>query len=192
MQISQATFLDDVNDWLLHVTGISQDKLFRGFQSQEVLPADDDYIVYTPISQTRIGTNVATLHAENIDDDKNAPDVNQRLTRVDVQIDCYGDNAFDYASAIETFAGSLRCNEWLEQSNMALRVLYASNPMNGTLIDETAQFVPRWIVTLSVEIVSSVTDLIPWIEDANIDPNPEVIVDKSAVKIINVDVQYKE
>ena len=192
MQISQATFLDDVNDWLLYVTGISQGKLFRGFQSQEVLPSDNNYIIYTPISQTRIGTNVATLHAENIDDDKNAPDVNQRLTRVDVQIDCYGDNAFDYASAIETFAGSLRCNEWLEQSNMALRVLYASNPMNGTLIDETAQFVPRWIVTLSVEIVSSVTDLIPWIEDANIDPNPEVIVDKSAVKIINVDVQYKE
>ena len=192
MQINPTTFLDDVNDWLLHVTGISQDKLFRGFQSQEVLPADDDYIVYTPISQTRIGTNIATLHAENVDDDKNAPDVNQRLTRIDVQIDCYGENAFDYASAIETFAGSLRCNEWLEQSNMALRVLYANNPMNGTLIDETAQFVPRWIVTLSVEIVSSVTDLIPWIEDANIDPNPEIIVDKSAVKIINVDVQYKE
>lgn len=189
--IQTTTFLDDVNDWLMHVTEVSQARLFRGFQSQEVLPDDNDYIVYTPISQTRIGTNVATLNAVGVADKDNAPETNAKLTRVDVQIDCYGDNAFDYAHGIETYARSVRCNEWLQQNGMALRVLYASDQINGTMIDDTEQYVPRWIVTLSVEITLNVVEYIPWIEDVTVLPNPQEIIQRG-VKIINVDVQHKE
>lgn len=189
--IQTTTFLDDVNDWLMHVTEVSQARLFRGFQSQEVLPDDNDYIVYTPISQTRIGTNVATLNADGVADKDNAPETNAKLTRVDVQIDCYGDNAFDYAHGIETYARSVRCNEWLQQNGMALKVLYASDPINGTMIDDTEQYAPRWIVTLSVEITLNVVEYIPWIEDVTVLPNPQEIIQRG-VKIINVDVQHKE
>ena len=161
------------------MTGISQDRLFRGFQSQEVLPVDNDYIVYTPISQIRIGTNVETIDQGELDETKNATVTNAKLMRVDVQIDCYGDNSFDYAQGIETFARSARCNEWLNQSNMELRVLHASDPTNGTLIDETAQYVPRWITTLSVETTISVTDEIPWFNEVEIvindEPEPEPV-----------------
>ena len=180
--IQTTTFLDDVNDWLMHVTEVSQARLFRGFQSQEVLPDDNDYIVYTPISQTRIGTNVATLNADGVADKDNAPETNAKLTRVDVQIDCYGDNAFDYAHAIETYARSARCNDWLQQNGMALRVLYASDPINGTMIDETAQYVPRWITTLSVEVTVSITEQVPWFEEIDIvindEPQPEPVKPK--------------
>ena len=48
MQIDTAPdFMADVYDLLYYVTGNSQ--IFRGNQSREVLPKDNDYIIYTPI-----------------------------------------------------------------------------------------------------------------------------------------------
>jgi hypothetical protein len=65
---------------------------------------------------------------------------------------------------------------------MVLRVLYASDPINGTMIDETAQYVPRWITTLSVEVTVSVTEQVPWFEEIDIvindEPQPEPVKPK--------------
>ena len=77
-------FMTEVNDLLMYITGIPQERLFRGNQSREVLPRENDYIVYTPISQKRIGTNVAVLHAENVPDNENAPNTDTKLLQVDV------------------------------------------------------------------------------------------------------------
>lgn len=185
-------FMTEVNDFLMYVTGIPQSRLFRGNQSREVLPRENDYIVYTPISQTRIGTNVAVLHAENVADDKNAPNTDTKLLQVDVQVDCYGSKAFAYAEGIETFAGSLRCNEWLQQSKMGMRVLYASNPIDATLVDDTRQYISRWVVTLSVEFEVSTTDLIPWIETVTVIPNPMSPNNPPGTKLKNIDINFKE
>jgi hypothetical protein len=185
-------FMTEVNDFLMYVTGIPQTRLFRGNQSREVLPRENDYIVYTPISQARIGTNVAVLHAENVADDKNAPDTDSKLLQVDVQVDCYGSKAFAYAEGIETFAGSGRCNDWLKQSKMGMRVLYASNPIDATLVDDTRQYIPRWVVTLSIEITVSTTDPIPWIETVTVIPNPMSPNNPPGTKLKNIDINFKE
>lgn len=199
---SVVDFMTEVNDFLMYVTGIPQARLFRGNQSRAVLPRENDYIVYTPISQKRIGTNVAVLHAEDVADDKNAPNTDTKLLQVDVQVDCYGSKAFAYAEGIETFAGAFRCNEWLQQSKMGMRVLYASDPIDATLVDDTRQYVPRWIVTLSIEFEVSVTDSIPWIEDVVVVPNPQAdlpppgpddppYTEPDGTKLKNVDIEYK-
>ena len=198
MQINTYTdYMTEVYDWLQFVTGIADGRIFRGNQSREVLPADNNYVVYTPITQKRIGTNIAILHAENVDADKNAPSSDEKLLQIDLQVDCYGDNAFSYAEGIETFARSLRCNEWLRQSDMGMRVLYASDPMDGTMIDDTEQYVTRWIVTLSICIMVSNTDLIPWIEDVQVNVIPKqedtpspTPSEQTGDKLINVDVVY--
>ena len=195
-------FMTEVNDVLMYITGIPQERLFRGNQSREVLPRENYYIVYTPISQKRRGTNVAVLHAENVPDNENAPNTDTKLLQVDVQVDCYGSKAFAYAEGIETFAGALRCNEWLQQSKMGMRVLYASDPIDATLVDDTRHYVPRWIVTLSIEFEVSVTDKIPWIEDVVVVPNPQAdlpppgpddppYTEPDGTKLKNVDIEYK-
>ena len=195
-------FMTEVNDLLMYITGIPQERLFRGNQSREVLPRENDYIVYTPITQKRIGTNVAVLHAENVPDNENAPNTDTKLLQVDVQVDCYGKNAFAYAEGIETFSMAYRCNEWLKQSKMQMRVLCASEPLNATLVDDTRQYVPRWIVTLNIAIEVSVTDNIPWIEDVVVIPNPQADLPPPApddppykepdgTKLKNVDIEYK-
>lgn len=193
MQIlTEADFMAEVNDLIMYVTGLPKEKVFRGNQSREVLPKDNIFCIYTPITRTRIGTNVAELHAENVLPQNNAPEVDTCLVKVDLQIDFYGHTASRYAQAFETFSRAYRCNQWLQQSKMGIRVLHASDPMDGTMISDTRQYIPRWIVTLSINFESAVSDDIPWIEDATVLPNP---VDPdglvSGVKLKNIDIMYK-
>lgn len=165
---SYPDYMTEVYDLLAYITNIGDGRIFRGYQSREVLPADNDYIVYTPITSTRHGTNIATLHAKGVEPDSNAPDTDQKLLQIDLQIDCYGHNAFAYAQGIETFAHAGRCNEWLKQNKMGMHVLYANDPFNATIVDDTHQYVTRWTVTLAILTVVSVTDDIPWVEDLSI------------------------
>jgi hypothetical protein len=189
-------FMGDVYDLLQYVTGIDSNRIIRGNQSREVLPKDNDYIVYTPITQKRIGTNIAILHAEEVEPTDNAPEQNSKLLQIDLQIDCYGDKAFAYAEGLETFAGSGRCNDWLIQNGAGIRVLYASDPIDGTMIDDTRQYITRWIVTLSICLTVSTTDSIPWIEEVevNVIPNeedsPVPPIEQVGAKMINIDVVY--
>lgn len=195
MQIDVAPdFMADVYDLLYYVTGNSQ--IFRGNQSREVLPKDNDYVIYTPITQKRIGTNIATLHAEDVEPADNAPEQNSKLLQIDLQVDCYGDKSFAYAEGLETFAGSGRCNDWLAQNGAGIRVLYASDPMDGTLVDDTRQYVTRWIVTLSICLTVSNTDSIPWIEEVEVNVAPKAEdspippSQQKGDKLINIDVVY--
>lgn len=187
-------FMADVYDLLYYVTGNSQ--IFRGNQSREVLPKDNDYIIYTPITQKRIGTNIATLHAEDAEPTDNAPEQNSKLLQINLQVDCYGDKSFAYAEGLETFAGSGRCNDWLVQNGAGIRVLYASDPMDGTLVDDTRQYVTRWIVTLSICLTVSNTDSIPWVEEVEVnvvpkaEDSPVPPSQQKGDKLINIDVVY--
>lgn len=187
-------FMGEVYDLIQYVTGNSN--IIRGNQSREVLPKDNDYIVYTPITQKRIGTNIAMLHAEEVEPTDNAPEQNSKLLQIDLQVDCYGDKSFAYAEGLETFAGSGRCNDWLIQNGAGIRVLYASDPIDGTMIDDTRQYITRWIVTLSICLTVSNTDLIPWIEEVevNVIPNeedsPVPSIEQVGAKLINIDVVY--
>jgi hypothetical protein len=189
-------FMGEVYDLLQYVTGIDSNRIIRGNQSREVLPKDNDYIVYTPITQKRIGTNIAMLHAEEVEPTDNAPEQNSKLLQIDLQIDCYGDKSFAYAEGLETFAGSGRCNDWLIQNGAGIRVLYASDPIDGTMIDDTRQYITRWIVTLSICLTVSTTDSIPWIEEVevNVIPNeedsPVPPIEQVGAKMINIDVVY--
>lgn len=187
-------FMADVYGLLYYVTGNSQ--IFRGNQSREVLPADNNYIIYTPITQKRIGTNVVAFNAEGVAPEDNAPETNSKLLQIDLQIDFYGVNAFNFAEGLETFAGSGRCNDWLKQNGAGIRVLYASDPMDGTLVDDTRQYVTRWIVTLSICLTVSNTDSIPWIGEVEVNVVPKAEdspippIEQVGAKMINIDVVY--
>ena len=189
-------FMGDVYDLLQYVTGIDSNRVIRGNQSREVLPKDNDYVIYTPITQKRIGTNIATLHAEDVEPTDNAPEQNSKLLQINLQVDCYGDKSFAYAEGLETFAGSGRCNDWLAQNGAGIRVLYASDPMDGTLVDDARQYVTRWIVTLSICLTVSNTDSIPWVEEVEVnvvpkaEDSPVPPIEQVGAKMVNIDVVY--
>lgn len=194
--ISDVDYMGEVNDLIMYVTDLPQSRVLRGNQSREVLPKTNDYCIYTAILRGRIGTNVATFSADDVPDDKNGTETDTTLTRIDIQIDFYGEKSPVYAQALETFARSYRCNQRLWQEKSPIRVLYASDPLDATLVDDTRQFVTRWTLTLSICAEFAVADSIPWIEDVNVIPNPHADggggEGKDGVKLINVDVNYRE
>lgn len=180
-------FMTDVYDLLYYVTGNNQ--IFRGDQSREVLPTDNNYIIYTPIAQKRIGTNVVTFNAVGVEPEDNAPETDSKLLQIDLQIDFYGVNAFGFAEGLETFSKAGRCNDWLKRNGREIRVLYATDPVNATLVDETHQYVNRWYTMLSICLTASVTDFIPWIEEIPVYATPEELV--NGVRLRNIDVDFK-
>jgi hypothetical protein len=194
----------EVFDLIQYVTGLADGRIFRGNQSREVLPRDGDYVIYTPISQKRIGTNIPTLYAADVDPTKNAPEVDEKLLQIDFQLDFYGGRSFLLSDGFETFCHSLRCLDWLKQTGKKIRVLYATNPVDATLVDDTKQYIERWILTLAICYGAAVSDDIPWIEDVVVIPNPNA--DKpidpddpsppippskyDGTKLVNVDIEY--
>jgi hypothetical protein len=64
------------------------------------------------------------------------------------------------------------------------------------MIDDTRQYITRWIVTLSICLTVSNTDSIPWIEsvEVNVIPkeedSPVPPSQQKGDKLINIDVVY--
>ena len=189
-------FMEEVYDLISHVTELADDYILRGNQSREVLPDDNDFCVYTPLRQKRIGTNISELQAEGVRDNQNAPNVDSELVQIDVQIDFYGDDAYATACGFETFCGSFQCNDWLTKQNKSIRVLYASDPTDLTYVDETEQYVQRWMLTMSICITSEYSVKIPWFEDViiqgtKVDPSTGHLTPASKAGIVDVDVFFK-
>ena len=177
--LSEADYMDEVYDLILHVTGIGEGRIFRGNQSREVLPDDDSFIIYTPILRKRIGSNIVSFDAQDCEDDENGDYSDSVLTQIDVQIDFYGDDAERLAQLLELFAHSCLCRAWLVAQNYEIRVLHCTEPQDLTHIAETRQYRPRWMVTLSICLNSASETKTPWYEDYTM----------KAIK--NVDVYFK-
>jgi hypothetical protein len=177
MALAEADVLSEVYGLLAYVTSL--DNIFRGNQSREVLPADDNFVIYTPIVKRRVGTNVKTFNAKGVPDSANGTYGDKSLVLVDIQIDCYGENANEYAQMINLFAYSIVCRDWLVSQNMGIRVCNCTDPQQVDLIDDTRQYCNRYMVTLTVCFDSNLLMGIPWFEDVTFKD------------IANVDVKFK-
>jgi len=177
--LSEAEYMDEVYDLILHVTGIGEERIFRGNQSREVLPDDDSFIIYTPILRKRIGSNIVNFDASWCKDDENGDYSDSVLTQIDVQVDFYGEDAERLAQSLEVFAHSCLCRAWLVAQNYDIRVLHCTEPQDLTHIAETRQYRPRWMITLSICFKSVLNNDVPWYEDFTM----------KAIK--NVDVYFK-
>ena len=67
--LSEADILSEVYDLLAYICdGVT---IIRGNQSREVLPSDDDFIIYTPLYKKRVGTNINSFNAKGVSDISN-------------------------------------------------------------------------------------------------------------------------
>jgi hypothetical protein len=177
--LSEADYMSEVYDLIHYLSNLDEDRIFRGNQSREVLPEDDSFIIYTSLFRKRIGSNITTFDAEECDDDENGDYADTMLSQVDIQIDYYGEEAQAMAQNMEIFAHSPLCLAWLRKNGKAIRVLHCTEPSDITYVAETEQYVPRWMVTLSICFNSNSESKSPWYED----------VTMKAIK--NVDVYFK-
>ena len=177
MILAEADIMSEVYDLLTHIC--ENVPTIRGNQSREVLPSDDDFIIYTPLYKKRVGTNIHTFDGAGVPDDKNGDYSDTALFITDFQVDCFGENAGDYASMINLFAHSIICRDWLVSKSMNIRVAQCSDPTQIDFIDDTRQYCNRYMVTLSICHGSALGVGVPWFEDVTFKD------------IVNVDVKFK-
>lgn len=180
MALTEADFMTALHGYIVAVTELDGDVVFRGNQSRMVLPKSGAYCIYTPIIRQRRGTNLYSFDAAGLPDNKNGVDSITALILIDVQVDFYADGAAQNAQALEIASRSYIGTNYFKQLDtpVNVRVCTAENPRNLTGIDASNQYEERWSVTITTEINSAYTELLPWFEDFNF------------VAIKNVDVYF--
>ena len=195
MTLAEADTMSEVYDLLTYVC--ENVPTIRGNQSREVLPSDDDFIIYTPLYKRRVGTNVHTFEAMGVPDGQNGYFSDTALFITDVQVDCFGERANEYATKINLFAHSVVCHDWLASQDLSIRVCDCTDPQQIDFIDDTRQYCNRYMLTLSICHGAGVTSKTPWFEDVQIkgttiDLATGELTPPSEVGLVNVDVFFKQ
>jgi hypothetical protein len=196
MILNEADFNSAVYDLIDYVTAYDSNVIYRGNQSREVKPPDNNYCVFTPITRKRVGTNIMQYDAAGKLDTENGDYSDIVLVTMDIQVDCYGEYADNEAQKLETFCQSLLCNSWLDYNNAGIRVFYTSSPVDATYIDDTKQYNKRYIITLSICFSAEISNGVPWFDDVrikgtHIDPDTGHLTPASEAGVVNVDVYFK-
>jgi hypothetical protein len=146
-----------------------------------VLPSSGNYCIYTPIIRRRTGTNITTFDAAGVSPDQDGESRKDAMVAVDIQLDFYGPQAAELAQGLEIFVHSLDCLEFEKQNNLGVRVMQCTDPQDATRVDDTRQYINRWFVVITVSVLSTLTNQLPWFDGVDFELND----------IKNVDVFFK-
>jgi hypothetical protein len=138
---------------------IEPTQVLAGDQQNMVLPENEDYIIFTIVSQMRHGTT-----SENYDPDGETLSLHE-LNEVVVKVDCYADST-NSTQDDAILRAQIRANNLntLFRSSVApdffkrygISALYADDAQNTTLVSDSQQYLHRWTVNLHLCFKSSV------------------------------------
>lgn len=138
---------------------IDPTQILAGDQQNMVLPENEDYIIFTVVSQMRHGTT-----SEDYDPDGETLALHE-LNEVVVKVDCYADST-NSTQDDAILRAQIRANNLntLFRSSVApnffkrygISALYADDAQNTTLVSDSQQYLHRWTVSLHLCFKSSV------------------------------------
>lgn len=138
---------------------IEPTQILAGDQQNMVLPENEDYIIFTVVSQMRHGTT-----SEDYDPDGETLSLHE-LNEVVVKVDCYADST-NSTQDDAILRAQIRANNLntLFRSSVApdffkrygISALYADDAQNTTLVSDSQQYLHRWTVNLHLCFKSSV------------------------------------
>lgn len=138
---------------------IEPTQVLAGDQQNMVLPENEDYIIFTIVSQMRHGTT-----SEDYDPDGETLSLHE-LNEVVVKVDCYADST-NSTQDDAILRAQIRANNLntLFRSSVApdffkrygISALYADDAQNTTLVSDSQQYLHRWTVSLHLCFKSSV------------------------------------
>lgn len=139
---------------------IEPTQILAGDQQNMVLPENEDYIIFTVVSQMRHGTT-----AEHYDADSETLALKE-LNEVTVKVDCYADST-NSSEDDAILRAQIRANNLhtLFRSSVApeffrrygISALYADDATNTTLVSDSNQYLHRWSVNLHLSFKNTVT-----------------------------------
>lgn len=138
---------------------IEPTQILAGDQQNMVLPENEDYIIFTIVSQMRHGTT-----SEDYDPEGETLSLHE-LNEVVVKVDCYADST-NSTQDDAILRAQIRANNLntLFRSSVApdffkrygISALYADDAQNTTLVSDSQQYLHRWTVNLHLCFKSSV------------------------------------
>lgn len=140
--------------FLMDITGLTIDNVLVGQQNLTPMPLHD-FIIMTPLKQIGLSTNRVKYDDNGVYGE--GKQLNQRSTQWPCQIDCYGENAADYAAIIGTLIRSDFACEWFRQNGNVITPLYCSDPHQTTMINGEQQYEGRWTMEFIGQFNPSVT-----------------------------------
>lgn len=139
---------------------VDPSQVLTGDAQNMVLPENEDYIIFTVLSQMRHGTT-----AEHYDPDAETLALKE-LNEVTVKVDCYADStnsreddailrAQIRANNLHTLFRSSVAPEFFRRYGIS--ALYADDATNTTLVSDSNQYLHRWSVNLHLSFKNTVT-----------------------------------
>ena len=147
-----------IREMLKKYTNCPAEKILAGYNNHVQLPADNDYIIFTVLNPRRYGTpRVIT-------------DINGNTSyqdfRCEVQIDFYGNFAFDRACDIVNISRTEFLCEFL--SDYGIQPTFVDEAQNLTGISGEKEYVERWMVRLEIDYRDAVSVSQDWFNTAEL------------------------
>lgn len=139
--LSKDQIIDIVADFITPIVGECEQA-----QVNRVPTPQDQFAILTPITFKRISTTRSNEKGEY-----------NEVRQMDIQVDIYGEKASDRAVNLETLWSSSYAYDGITAINNKVAPLYSSDAMQSPFIDESKQWLERYIITLSLQVHITIT-----------------------------------
>lgn len=147
-----------IREMLKKYTTCNSDHILAGYNNHVELPSDNDYIIFTILNPTRYGTpRVITTRTGT---------TSYQDYRITVQIDFYGNLAFDRANDIINISRTEFLCEFL--SVYGIQPIACDEAQNLTGVSGEQEYVERWTVRLEFDYQDAVNDSQDWFNTAKL------------------------
>ena len=140
-----------IRDMLIQFTDCPSNNIFAGYGNKVELPLDNNYIVFTVLNPYRTGTplveNTSTLAKGNL--------TSHQDFRLEVQIDFYGNFAFDRACDIINISRTEFLCSFFKPYK--IQPIACEDARNLTGISGEDEYVERWEVSLEIDYRDAVS-----------------------------------
>ncbi|MDR1312000.1 MAG: hypothetical protein LBK01_09075 [Burkholderiaceae bacterium] len=106
------------------------------------------YILMAVLSRRRLATN-ERIYIRPEDDDDTGQVLMKESVQITIQIDCFGEQSAEWAQILST---ALRDEMACDALQPLMQPLYADEPRNTPIVNESQQYEQRWIVEAHFQI----------------------------------------
>lgn len=140
-----------IRDMLIEYTDCPADNIFCGYSNKVELPQSNDFIVFTILNPMRTGTPL--IVNESTEDEGKI--TSYQDFRIEVQIDFYGNFAFDRANDIINISRTDFLCSFFKPYN--IQPIACDDARNLTGVSGEDEYVERWMVSLEIDYRDAVS-----------------------------------
>lgn len=147
-----------IREMLKKYTDCPADKILAGYNNHVQLPSDNNYIIFTILNPNRTGTPKVIVDNNGFK--------SYQLFRLEVQIDFYGDFAFDRACDIVNISRTEFLCEFLKP--YGIQPIACDEAQNLTGVSGEMEYVERWMTRLEFDYQDAVSGNQDWFNTAEL------------------------